>query len=207
MTTYPTNNPAIQPYQPAPKQSPWKTLRVPIIIIAAVVLIGIGYGIGAGASVTTQNKLTKAQHQLSITRTQLTVTQDKLTTADSNLTAARSAAANATQIAAQKYAADEAKLAAREKTLAADEQAVKRLQGQIQSSTISADGVYVVGKDIKSGTWHTTGGNQCYYATLNSTSTSDISDNNNFNGPETVNVSGAYAFQISGGCSWLRTGP
>lgn len=207
MTTYPPNSRAIQPVQPAPKQSAWKTLRVPVIILGAIVLIAVGYGIGAGASATTQNKLTKARGQLATLRNELTVARDKLTTADSNLTAARSAAANATQIAAQKYAADEAKLAAKERILAADERAVKRLQGQILSSAISADGVYVVGKDIKAGTWHTTGGNQCYYATLNSTNTSDISDNNNFNGPETVSVGGAYAFQISGGCSWVRTGP
>jgi hypothetical protein len=109
-------------------------------------------------------------------------------------------------LAARKYAADEAKLALKEKRLAADEHAVKVLKGQVQSSTISADGVYVVGKDITAGVWHTSGGSQCYYATLNSTDTSDISDNNNFNGPETVNVDGAFAFQISGGCSWVRTG-
>ena len=95
---------------------------------------------------------------------------------------------------------------ARGKRLAADEHAVKVLEGQVQSSVISGDGVYVVGKDIKAGTWHTSGGSQCYYATLNSTNTSDISDNNNFDGPETVNVNGAFAFQISGGCSWVRTG-
>jgi hypothetical protein len=66
----------------------------------------------------------------------------------------------------------------------------------------------VVGSDIASGTWHTAGdggsGDQCYYATLNSTNTSDISDNNNFDGPETVSLSGAYAFQISGPCTWVK---
>jgi len=36
---------------------------------------------------------------------------------------------------------------------------------------------------------------------------SDISDNNNFDGPETVNLNGVYAFQISGPCTWYRTGP
>jgi len=41
---------------------------------------------------------------------------------------------------------------------------------------------------------------------LNSSNTSDISDNNNFDGPETVDVNGAYAFQISGPCEWVRDG-
>ena len=79
-------------------------------------------------------------------------------------------------------------------------------QGIVQSSTISQDGVYVVGKDIPSGVYHTTGGNQCYYATLGSTDTSNILDNNNFNGPDTVDVSGAYAFEIQGGCTWVKAG-
>lgn len=184
-----------------------KTLRVPIAIIGVVILIAIGYGIGVSASVTTQHKLTKARHQLATVLIRLGAAQAKLVTADNNLAAARSAAAHAAQVAARKYAADVAKLAAKEKTLAADERTVNALKGQIESSSISADGVYVVGKDIKAGTWHTSGGSQCYYATLNSTNTGDISDNNNFNGPETVNVDGAFAFQISGGCTWVRTGP
>jgi hypothetical protein len=213
VTTYPPNPPITQPAQPASRQPMKKMLRVLIIIVAAIVLLAIGYGVGASASATTQNKLTAARHQLTATRHQLNaarsrlgVTQVKLSTARSDLADARSAAAHAGQIAAKKYAADEAKLAAKEKRLAADEHAVKVLEGQVQSSTISGDGVYVVGKDIKAGTWHTGGGSQCYFATLNSTDTNDISDNNNFDGPETVNVDGAFAFQISGGCSWIRTG-
>jgi hypothetical protein len=71
--------------------------------------------------------------------------------------------------------------------------------------------VYVVGKDIKAGTWHTngsgnTGQNDCYFATLNSTDTTNIADNNNFDGAETVDVSSAYAFQVSGPCTWVRVG-
>jgi hypothetical protein len=38
----------------------------------------------------------------------------------------------------------------------------------------------------------------------NSTNTSDIIDNNNFGGPETVSTSGAYALEISGPCTWTH---
>jgi hypothetical protein len=84
-------------------------------------------------------------------------------------------------------------------------------EGQLQASQISGDGVYVVGQDIKPGTYHTngsgnTGQTDCYFATLNSTDTSNIADNNNFDGPETVDVSGAYAFEINGPCTWVRVG-
>jgi hypothetical protein len=77
---------------------------------------------------------------------------------------------------------------------------------QGQATQISDDGVYVVGQDIPGGTWHTSGGSQCYEATLNSTDTSNIIDNNNFTGPDTVSLAGAKAFDISGGCTWNHIG-
>jgi hypothetical protein len=77
---------------------------------------------------------------------------------------------------------------------------------QGQATSINADGVYVIGSDIAGGTWHTSGGQQCYEATLGSTDTSNIIDNNNFTGPDTVDLTGAKAFDISGGCTWQRTG-
>lgn len=73
---------------------------------------------------------------------------------------------------------------------------------QGQATEISQDGVYVIGTDIAGGTWHTAGGQQCYEATLASTDTSNIIDNNNFTGPDTVSLAGAKAFDISGGCTW-----
>jgi hypothetical protein len=77
---------------------------------------------------------------------------------------------------------------------------------QGEATQISADGVYVVGTDIPGGTWHTSGGSQCYEATLASTDTSNIIDNNNFTGPDTVSLAGAKAFDISGGCTWAHEG-
>jgi len=73
---------------------------------------------------------------------------------------------------------------------------------QGEATQISQDGVYVIGTDIPGGTWHTSGGSQCYEATLSSTDTSNIIDNNNFTGPDTVSLAGAKAFDISGGCTW-----
>jgi hypothetical protein len=109
---------------------------------------------------------------------------------------ARTATANA------KAKADYASRVAAVKKL---QRKLQREQGIVESSKISASGVYVIGKDIPAGTYHTSGGGECYYATLGSTNTSDILDNN-FNGPETVDVSGAFAFEIDGGCTWIREG-
>jgi hypothetical protein len=80
------------------------------------------------------------------------------------------------------------------------------VNAQDEATQISADGVYVVGQDIPGGTWHTSGGSQCYEATLANTDTSNIIDNNNFTGPDTVSLAGAKAFQIIGGCTWRHEG-
>jgi hypothetical protein len=88
-------------------------------------------------------------------------------------------------------------------TATATVQATQNAQGE--ATQISESGVYVVGQDIPGGTWHTSGSpsdSSCYYATLNSTDTNDISHNNNFTGPETVDVSGVKAFEINGDCTW-----
>ena len=91
-------------------------------------------------------------------------------------------------------------------TVTVTDTATPTANAQGQATQISADGVYVIGTDIAGGTWHTSGGQQCYEATLNSTNTNDIQDNNNFTGPDTVDLTGAKAFDISGGCTWQRVG-
>jgi len=77
------------------------------------------------------------------------------------------------------------------------------------ATVISQDGVYVVGSDIPGGTWHTSGGADCYEATmsgLDTTNVDQIISNNNFSGPSTVNLSGVKAFNITGGCTWKHRG-
>jgi hypothetical protein len=76
-------------------------------------------------------------------------------------------------------------------------------------------GVYIVGQDIRRGTYHTTGatgGNSgdCYIATLSGTNTSDVNDiidNDNVTGPDTITVGGnVKAVQVSGCNVWTREG-
>jgi hypothetical protein len=216
--------PQLPAQQPAPRPLPQRphnwgnVIRRAVTVGVGIVLLGGGFAAGLS---TGRSAIPGYQHQVARIRGGLTTEQGKLT-ADQNLlqdaqtqaqnaqTAAQNAQATArTQVLSQ-YRSKLAALKQQQQTLAREQRALKAEEGQIQASTISADGVYVVGKDITSGTWHTSGdggsGDQCYYATLGSTNTSDILDNNNFDGPETVDLSGAYAFQISGPCSWVKVG-
>jgi carboxypeptidase C (cathepsin A) len=201
-------HPPVQTYRverPAKRQRLW--IKPVLFTIGGIVLLLIGVGIGVVGQQSTINSY----------KTQVAQLQGQVSTAKANVAAEQGKVTTAQQTAQNAVAAANAKAAAQ---YASREAAVQKLlhklqaeQGTVQKSTISADGVYVVGKDIPSGTYHTSGapgggqaGGQCYFATLGSTDTSNILDNNNFNGPETVGVSGAYAFQISGGCTWHKVG-
>jgi hypothetical protein len=195
---------------PRPRTSA-KIIRRAVAVVGGVVLLG---GAFAAGSATGSSAIPGYRHQAAQMRLNLTAAQAKLTAEQGQVQTAQGAAQNATtkaqaQARAQ-YASKVAALKQQQQTLTRQERAVKAEQGRIQASSISSDGVYVVGSDIAAGTYHTAGdggsGDRCYYATLNSTNTDDISDNNNFDGPETVDVSGAYAFQISGGCTWVKVG-
>jgi hypothetical protein len=138
-----------------------------------------------------------------------------LTANDQKMSADNSETQHALSIATaqvnQSDAAKQAQLNQEAATLKSQQRTLNQEIGNVQASQISASGVYVVGTNIKAGTWYTSGdngvgGDACYFATLNSDNTSDISDNNNFDGSETVNLSGVYAFQISGPCTWSLTG-
>jgi hypothetical protein len=211
MPTAPT--PAYILGPPTKKPHP-RWVKVTLLTVGGIVLLLIGVGIGAAGSSQTslvnsqKAQIARLQSQMVTAKSNLSAEQSKLSIAQADAQDALSTAR--AQVKAQ-YKAKFATLQTQEQKVAGLQAKLNRELGVVAKSTISEDGVYVVGKDIPSGVYHTTGapgggspGGQCYYATLGSTDTSNILDNNNFNGPETVDISGAYAFQISGGCTWRR---
>lgn len=205
--TSPPTVPIQPPETPPPKSR--KGTKLAAAVVGALVLLGggfaAGYAVGHSPVAGYQQQIATAHRNLLTEQTKLATEKALLRTEQSQVTFAQQTAQNATSAAnlaaASKYASREAAVQALQRKL-------QKEQGVIQHNTISADGVYVVGRDIASGTYHTVGdggsGDQCYYATLGSTDTSNIQDNNNFDGPETVDVSGAAAFEISGGCTWVK---
>jgi hypothetical protein len=189
-----------------------------VAIVAALI---VGAAIGAAANSKTSqlnadNRSIGSLHsQLAQEKSTANSLQRQLTANDQQMTADKSQAQHALSIATaqvkQNDAARQAQLNQEAATLNSKQKTLNQEIGNVQANSISASGVYVVGTNIKSGTWYTAGdngvgGDACYFATLNSDNTSDISDNNNFDGSETVDLSGAYAFQISGPCTWSLTG-
>jgi len=199
-----------------------KRAGIAVLAVAALLVgVGIGSSSNGNASALTSAKSANVslRGQVSTLHSQVGTLQGQMSAAQAqarNAVAAATAAANARATAA--YAARNTVASQRattlkrqHATLARQQRAVKAQMGELQASRISGDGVYVVGKDIKAGVYHTngsgnTGATDCYFATLNSTDTSNIADNNNFDGPETVDASSAYAFEVNGPCTWVRVG-
>lgn len=188
-------------------------------IAVAVVALLIGVLIGTNVN-NKSGELASAKAANTTLRGRASQLTGQVNSLKGQVASAHSQVQNATSTAnakaAQAYAGRNAALSQQSSSLEQQQTALSRQQqqlkaqlGEIQASQISGDAVYVVGKDIKSGVYHTngsgdTGASDCYFATLNSTDTSNIADNNNFDGPETVDVSSAYAFEINGPCTWSR---
>jgi hypothetical protein len=217
-------DPSLQPPPPAAPalQQPPPTASRPAsgrrwpkrAAVAAAVVVALIAGVAIGSAGSgNAGELTTAHRNLGTANRNLSAARSQVSTLSAEYSAAKAQAAHAATVADAKaraaYAARNTALVQRSRSLDQRAKAISATEGIIQSSQISSDGVYVVGRDIKAGVYHTSGdGGQtdtaCYYATLNSTNTSDISDNNNFDGPETVDLNSAYAFQISGPCTWIR---
>jgi len=190
--------------RPPPRTSK-KVIRLTAAVVGGLVLLGGAFAAGSAAG---RSAIPGYQHQIAQAHRNLTAEQAKLATQKATLATEQAQVQTAQTAAKNAMSTALAQVRAQYKSRLASVRSLQRKlrqeQGIVQSSTISADGVYVVGKDIPAGLYHTSGGNQCYYATLGSTDTFNILDNNNFNGPETVDVSGAYAFEINGGCTWVK---
>jgi hypothetical protein len=221
-TGQPARGAVVQSKKPSPASRRW--LWRGGLAAGAVALLLVGYLAGHVGKAGLRQSLAQARSQrntaqaeLAETRAQLSATRGTVAAAQDQAQQETAIAQSATQTAQAKaeaqYAGKLAMVDQEQQQLADDEKTVKTEEGQLNASAISLSGVYVVGQDIKAGTWHTNGdgggglvSNECYFATLNSGNTSDIADNNDFDGAETVDVAGAYAFQISGPCTWYYVG-
>lgn len=75
----------------------------------------------------------------------------------------------------------------------------------VPAGSITADGVYLVGSDIKAGTYKTAGGDTCYWARLSDLSGNGIINNGVGSGQQVVTVSASdKAFETRGCGVWSR---
>jgi hypothetical protein len=170
---------------------------------AAVVAFAIGAGVG-GASASKANDKANAAHVAA------TKARQDLAAAAQQIAVAKGEAANATQVAqnaAEAAVADElstgravntterarlaavgAALAQRKTQLDTRERQIAGAEAAAQANSFGGDGLYLVGSDVKPGTYKAAAAPGCYYARLRSTDTSDVIDNNNIDGPVALTI-------------------
>ena len=184
------------------------------LAIAGAVIVALIAGVGiAAASNSHSSQLAASQKTVHRLESQIGTLKQQLITASQKVATAQNAATTAQTVAntraAAKYAARMSALQSQQSQVARTQKRLNRQLGAVQASQIGGQSaVYVVGTDMQAGLYHSQGstdGSSCYFATLNSTDTSNIADNNNFTGPETVQVN-SYAFETDGSCTWVKVG-
>lgn len=178
------------------------------LAIAGSVIVALIAGVGIGAASNSHSsQLAASQKTVHRLDSQVSTLKQQLITASQKVATAQTVAN--TRAAAAKYAARMSALQSQQSQVTRTQRRLNRQLGTVQASQIGGQSaVYVVGTDMQAGLYHSQGstdGSSCYFATLNSTDTSNIADNNNFTGPETVQVN-SYAFETDGSCTWVKVG-
>jgi hypothetical protein len=185
--------------------------------VVAVVVGIIGITLGAATAGSTDPKTTPAYQSLAEERDSLAAdldsTQGDLDQTRSDLSSAQSDLETiagdlpereaAVKEAESAVAKREAAVTRAEQDVTKREKAVGIVETTIADNTISGEGMYKVGTDIKAGTYKTAGHPGCYYAVLNSTDTFDIANNNNIDGPAFVTVAAGQYLQLARCADWV----
>jgi hypothetical protein len=187
-----------------------------VLPTAAGLALVVGIALGAAANgqdVTASpeykdldSKLSNAKADASKTASDLRAAQDQLTTIEGDLPAREDALRQGQdQLAAAQaqLTKDQGQLAQDQADVASREKAVGVVEHEIAANTISGDGLYEVGKDMKPGSYRSKGSRACYYAVLNSPDTTDIATNNITDGPAIVTVSSGDYFETQDCADWI----
>lgn len=174
---------------------------------------------GASSSTNTHSgELKTANAKVASLSGELSTTKSTLAATQQRLSAAQSASTNAVQAATAQVRAQDAatrhQLAARKAALDARQSKLAALQAKVSgqvaaynANSIPGDGEFLVGRQVKPGIYQAAASPGCYWARLSSLNTQDIIDNNNVDGPTTVQILASdTAFQTQGCATFHKIG-
>lgn len=182
--------------------------------VLAVAMFLLGFTLAAASSSGQSSEVASLRQQVKDLRAQVDQAKQQAKEATANgsaqADAAKQAADDAKQ-AADKQVKDkvaaldkrESAVAKRERAVAQREQAADTAETAAEANTFPGDGTFLVGKDIKAGTYRASASAGCYWARLRDLNggVNSIIDNNNTDGPVVLQVrSSDKAVEVSG-CS------
>lgn len=208
---------------PAPVQDPPPVkCDVPLLrrgwVLPATAALALVVGITLGAAANGQDataspeykaldsKLSDAKADESKSASDLQEARDQLATIEGDLPAREDALKQGQDqltAAQDQLKKDQAQLAQDQADVSKREKAVGVVEHEIEANTISGDGLYEVGRDMKPGSYRSKGSSGCYYAVLNSSDTSDIATNNLTDGPAIVTVTSGDYFETQDCADWI----
>lgn len=202
------------------KNNPWRKLptwvKWAIGVVGALLLLGIGAAAGSSNEGDLKDEVSELEAQLS------GLEQDR-DTAEARATRlaglkekivgeAREKADSIVSGARRKNEEAEESLGSLEGEVEATEEELSSVEGSLEGaeeikakSTIPGNGTFRAEVDFIAGTYRSSGGEGCYWATLNSADPFDIASNENATGPTIASIQTPY-FQTQECGTWKRIG-
>jgi hypothetical protein len=156
-----------------PRKWPW------IVGIIAAFIVGGAGGVAVAPGVP-ESDLRAAQQQTEQLRDELQTAQATIDDYESREQQIQDRAA---ELDTRKSQLDQ-----RAADLDARAEEIKAAEAEFEANTIPGTGTFLVGEDIKPGTYFTSGASGCYWARLSGTTGSDILDNGFAEGPTTLTI-------------------
>lgn len=160
---------------------PWFRKRWVPIAAAGLVGLTVGAASAGGDTGPTPKQLADAEARAE----EAEAARDE---AQSDVVRAQKEASDAKAAALKDLKSEADKVAAAQKALDVREAKVSGLESEAKANEFEGEGLYLVGSDIKPGTYKADASVGCYFARLASTDTSDIIDNGNIDGPIVITV-------------------
>jgi vacuolar-type H+-ATPase subunit H len=194
-------------------------------VVGGIVLLGLGVGIGASGSkedelksemASLESKLHGVSSQLEAEESVVAEAEAKaqkvyderdkmLSDAEAEAKQIVGSAKNESETLQGKVSDRESELEQAEGELSNVEESLSGVREEKRLSSIPGNGTYQAEVDFLPGTYRSSGGSGCYWATLNSADPYDIASNENATGPTIASIQSPY-FQTEGCGKWERIG-
>jgi Protein of unknown function (DUF2510) len=171
-------------------------------LLVGLVIGGVSGGANAGRANT---ELTAAQDEMAVLQKEIDGYEAKVQAAEDRVKDVQDAAADREA----ELADIESELAEREAAVKKREDAVTATETDIEKNKIPGSGTFLVGSDIKPGTYRSVDNSFCYWARLSGVSgdLNDILANDNVEGQALVQIEGSdEAFETNGCNEWTKIG-